>query len=349
MTVQRSYSMPNCNLLVEGISLGDSDQLSMLTNFECTFNHTQDRISGGKELLSALIKCVSDYAQALQAGNLITTEVEAVRLEPESSYSHNLHVATSAASDGSKPALPSEPSDQAGAKPDSIINIQLSTVQLFDLLESLDRLCVDEKALSDLKVPLNIQAVRGQIDFKGKLIPAVSGIASFAIVAFGFFLLPVPEPIPEPEPQTENSSQTTETPAQTPPTPDSSQNSSDQSNSATENNPSDPSVAASPTPLPEAIADAELTASLANGLRQQIDDTWREAIDEDATFTVAINENGEIVGYKPTDVPAGIPLPDLLVIPIDAETGASRNQPQPTVSFEVTFRSNGDLDIEPVQ
>ncbi|AFY70695.1 hypothetical protein Pse7367_2434 [Thalassoporum mexicanum PCC 7367] len=338
MTVQRIYNMPSCNLLVEGISLGDSDQLSMLTNFKCTFNHTQDAIVGGKELLSALTKCASNYAQALQAGNLITTEAEAVRIEPENSYNHSLHIA--AAID-----QPNQPQDQAGsAKQDGMVEIKLNTVQFFDLVESLDRLCAEEQALQDLKAPLDLTKVRGKVNFQEKLVPAIGGIASFAIVAFGFFLLPVPEPIPEPQLQQQTSSENTNNNnlEQTPPQPDAPE----QSNTNQSEN--DPTVAATPTPLPEAIEDADLDA-LAQSLREQIDDNWSVAIEEDVTFTVAVNEAGEVVGYRPTDVPEGIPLPDLLVIETDPETGASPEQPQRSVSFEVTFYGNGDLDIEPVQ
>ncbi|NJL43104.1 MAG: DUF4335 domain-containing protein [Pseudanabaena sp. SU_2_4] len=85
MTIQRTYNLPNCTLLIEGISPGDSGILSILTNFECRFHHTQDKqsvIAGGRKLLDALVESVGQYAQNLSGGNVVAISVAPVRLEP---------------------------------------------------------------------------------------------------------------------------------------------------------------------------------------------------------------------------------------------------------------------------
>ena len=89
--IQRSYSLPSCTLLVDGIITG-SDVMSILTSFSCRFSHHTEPIVGGLELLNALVKVVGAYAQALKSNTLVAIPEKQVRLEPEGKHLHLLSV-----------------------------------------------------------------------------------------------------------------------------------------------------------------------------------------------------------------------------------------------------------------
>jgi hypothetical protein len=77
--LQRTYSLPSCTLLIEGISIS-GDVLSILTSFGCRFNHHPEPIVGGLELLTALVKVVGAYTQALKTNTALTAAVSGIRL-----------------------------------------------------------------------------------------------------------------------------------------------------------------------------------------------------------------------------------------------------------------------------
>lgn len=311
MTVQRTYSLPNCTLLVEGISLGESNMLSLLTNFECRFHPSQECIAGGRNLLDALVKSVGSYVQSIQRGDVLPASTNAVRLEPEGLYVHRLHV---------------QPTEEDSPNPQPL-EIQLSTVQLFDLAEGIDQLCSDRQTLPDLTLALEPAGNVKKSQVKARIVPAVMGITGFAIAATAIFFVPVPPPKPDLKPQAQVSKPL----------------------------PAEPKPKPKPTPLPAVITDKELIASLQEGLYKKIDRAWKATpkFKEDLLYRVAVNTEGEIVGYKLTNSSAkvdedNLPLKKLRVMRTDPATGGSPDTPQPTAEFLVTFTPKGKLTVEPV-
>jgi hypothetical protein len=182
--IQRSYNLPSCNLLIEGISTG-GDNLSILTNFDCRFSHQTESIVGGLELLSNLIKVVGAYTQSLQSlnkKNAVAMPEHQVKLESEGQH---LHVLSMSMSEGN------EQSSQD-------LKIKLNTIQLFDLMENLDRLCCDPLTLPDLKLATDIADQRSQSQLNRQTIPAIAGVFSLAIATTVLYFMPVPKPSPKP-------------------------------------------------------------------------------------------------------------------------------------------------------
>jgi hypothetical protein len=177
MPIQRFYHLPSCTFQIEGISTEGGDRLSILTNFECTFHHNGIKVSGGRELLDSLIKSTGKYAQALQVATPLSVDDQLISLEPMGIYLHKLTIKSS----------------------DDPVELQLNTVQLFDLVESIDRLCIDPQATLNLDSVITpvISATKAAIS----LLPAFIGVSSLAIASAILFLIPTPKPDPKPQPQ----------------------------------------------------------------------------------------------------------------------------------------------------
>jgi hypothetical protein len=197
MIVQRTYTLPNGTLLVEGIGSG-GDGVSMMTNFEFRFHHTQEHIVGGRDLINALMVSVNLYTQALQNGDLVSMSNGKIRIEPEGKFLHKLQ-------------LPTAEATTLNAQP---FQIQLNTVQLFDLVEGLDQLCSDRQVVPDLTLSLDTEAYRAKSQSTAKLFPAFAGVASLAIAATALYFLPVPKP--STVPKTDKAVPTQTTPLSTP-------------------------------------------------------------------------------------------------------------------------------------
>lgn len=179
--IQRSYSLPSCTLLVDGIITG-GDVMSILTSFSCRFSHHTEPIVGGLELLNALVKVVGAYAQALKSNTLVAIPEKQVRLEPEGKHLHLLSVLL----------------NEADAHNPKQLQIKLNTIQLFDLMESLDRLCCDPTTLPDLKLVTQISDYRSQAQLNSKAVSAIAGVVSLAIAATVLYFIPTPKPQPKP-------------------------------------------------------------------------------------------------------------------------------------------------------
>ncbi len=179
--IQRSYNLPSCTLLIEGISTG-GDVLSILTSFGCRFNHQAEPIVGGLDLLNALVKVVGAYAQALKSNTQLTIPDERVRLEPEGKHIHVLSVLL----------------NEADANAPKKLEIKLNTIQLFDLMEGLDRLCCDPLTLPEVKLVTQITDYRSQSQLNSPALPAIAGVVSLAIAATVLYFIPTPKPEPKP-------------------------------------------------------------------------------------------------------------------------------------------------------
>jgi hypothetical protein len=175
--IQRNYSLPSCTLLIDGIITG-GDVMSILTSFSCRFNHHSEPIVGGLDLLNALVKVVGAYVQALKSNTSVAIPEKQVRLEAEGKHLHVLSVSVNA-------------SDASNLKS---LQIKLNIIQLFDLMENLDRLCCDSSTLPDLRLVTQISEYRSQSALTNQALPAISGVVSLAIAATVLYFIPTPQP-----------------------------------------------------------------------------------------------------------------------------------------------------------
>lgn len=186
MRAQRVYTLPNCTLGVMGL-VNDQDIMHILTGFELHFFHDPRRIKGSREVLELILKTVNLYSLAFQKGQeQITPISDMVILEAENPDTHKLTV---------KSIDP-----EAEVPEPEPIQVILNTVQLFDLMDSLDRLCTDDLTLPDLTLNLSapVQFRQEQSWGWGSALAGL-GVVLVAIAGLSFMPVPVPEKTPAPE------------------------------------------------------------------------------------------------------------------------------------------------------
>ncbi len=197
MNIKRQYNLPNCTLVLDGLSndgsISQSGQplMSILLNAECHFlgtNQTNKTISGGRAFLESLVAAVSAYGQECLSGlhHPQESKEEGGKLDLTPGSKSHLHRLTW-----------EPPAEENGEK----VEIELTTVQLFDLVEAVDRLFADSETLPDLTVPLQSVSKRyrqSEEPLLHRAAPPIVGIGSFLLTAATFFFLPVPE-VPKPE------------------------------------------------------------------------------------------------------------------------------------------------------
>ncbi|MEO1400063.1 MAG: DUF4335 domain-containing protein [Cyanobacteria bacterium J06635_1] len=340
MTIQRQYVLPNCSLILEGLSNnGTSDVLSLLASAECKFVGIERPISGGLAFFQSLVETISQYTQALLSGlphPPAKAEIPIVQLKPGEGPYHHLIVQPE--------VLPNaEPQPGAEAAAD---NIKLSTVQLFDLAEAIDQFFADTQTLPDLKLqlaPLSRRYVRPSEPLAQRATPPLLGLGALAIAAAGLFWLPIPE-VPETRLETEQSGLSTETsePPSTPP-----ETSTPADPTTPESSLSDSSSADSARP---AITDPEQIAALQSQLQSELDKALLiepPELEEALPYQVSVAENGDIIGYKPENDLAlanidQTPLPNLTYLPLEPDT----DQPnEPVAQFQVVFNPDGSAAV----
>jgi len=182
MPIQRFYNLPSCTLQIEGISAEGGDRLSILTGFECRFHHSGTKIVGDRDLLENLIKSTGRYAQTLH-DEPVGIYNQSISLEPVEMYLHKLKI---------------QPIDNSQADIE-LVEVHLDTVQLFDLVESIDRLCLDPQ--NQLNFSVVIEPVVASSKVSASVLPAIIGVGSLAIASAVLFLIPTPKPDPKPQPQ----------------------------------------------------------------------------------------------------------------------------------------------------
>ena len=371
MNIQRKYSLPNCTLLLEGLSdMTRTDnfqelrpELSILVNAECYLSNYNQPISGGREFFESLVRAVSVYAQEVlsnipnpQGKKFDNQNSELVELQKIDSNRHKLTVHSEITAD-----------NQGGNNnPGQPIQIVLNTVQLFDLVEAVDQFFADSQTLPELSLelhPVNRSYGGSSQTLLKQAIPATVGVSSLAIAAVAFSLIPAPQIRPpqiKPEIQSSTSTTTptiTPTAAATPtttttPTPTVS--------------PSITPTAATPTTTPTAsetpvtkdleallktvpeITDPSQLRALNRQVYNQIHPAWtsRSGLPEDLVYRLGVAADGSIVGYKAVNQKASdaiekTPLPKLLYNP------ANRVPNEPIAQFKVVFTQKGVLEISP--
>ncbi len=201
MSVKRQYSQPNCVLVLEGLEdtseaevdiLDGQSPMSILVNAECNFVSSNQQLSGGSVFLENLSQAVSTYAQSLLSGlsHPQAASKEYPQVHVEKNLNNHLH------------RLTLEPEPNSGEEKQAL---DLTTVELFDLVDTVDQMYSDRLTLPHLSLklqPLSKRYRKPEQPFVERATPAVVGVASLALASTVFFLIPPPQ-IPEPKPETE--------------------------------------------------------------------------------------------------------------------------------------------------
>ncbi|WP_293126444.1 DUF4335 domain-containing protein [Microcoleus sp. bin38.metabat.b11b12b14.051] len=214
MTIRRQYSLPNCTLVLEGLSDGSAASqlemrpvLSILMSAECYVTGLGEPLSGGREFFESLVRAVSSYAQEFMSGvhypDRYGPNLGMVQLHRIDGNSHRLTVLPA----GSGTAT------QIDQKTELSAEVDLTTVQLFDLVEAIDQFFADTQTLPELSLqltPISKRYIKSAEPLAKRSLPAVVGVSSLALAAMAFFLVPVPEvqrprdPVPQPNPAGKN-------------------------------------------------------------------------------------------------------------------------------------------------
>lgn len=340
MTIQRKYSLPNCTLLLEGLTESTTSTqstevrpvISMLVNAECHFAGTDQPLTGGRDFFESLVSAVSSYAQEFLSKvhhpEAHKAQPGLVQLQKVGDNRHRLIVNSENSNQGS----------YVGSTSAQVpIQIDLTTVQLFDLVEAVDQFFADSQTLPDLSLQLLPVSKRyaGSSQLVAKqAVPAAVGVSSLALAAIALFSVPVPSirRTPQPQPQ-QNSSLTTPNGSRsnaspTPPTPSSGLN-----------------LATAPE-----ITDASQLHALNRKLYNQLNQAWktRSQVSQDLVYRVGVDANGALMGYKGVNSEANnhieqTPLHNLLQNPNAGRTATQERLAQ----FKVVFTKNGVLQVSP--
>ncbi|MEH2152810.1 DUF4335 domain-containing protein [Nostoc sp.] len=357
MNIQRKYSLPNCTLLLEGLSdvtraahfQEMRPELSILVNAECYLSGYNQPLTGGREFFESLVRAVSGYAQEFlssvpnpQAHN---QESELVEFQKIGSNRHRLIIHSEGAPEGFE-----SHSNNSKRPP---IEIDLNTVQLFDLVEAVDQFFADTQTLPELS--LELQPVTRRYGGASQAlirqaVPAAVGVSSLAVAAIAFNLIPPPQirpPQPKPDEQTSSTTKSIDPPALAAATP---------------------IVAATPTPTPTAnakpvvkdleallntvpeITDPSQLRALNRQVYNQIHPAWtnRSGLPQDLIYRLGVAADGAIVGYKAVNKEANqgvgqTPLPNLLYNPANRAPISN----EPIAQFRIVFTTQGVLQVSP--
>lgn len=365
MNIQRKYSLPNCTLLLEGLSDATRGaqfqelrpELSILVNAECYISNHNQPLVGGREFFESLVRAVSGYAQEFlsnvpnpQAHN---QDSELVELQKIDTNHHRLIVHTENAPDEF---------NASASHQQQPIQIDLNTVQLFDLVEAVDQFFADTQTLPELSLELQPVTKRyggaSQAIIK-QAVPATIGVSSLAVAAIAFSVIPAPEMRPpETKPKEQTSSTVTPTPtATTTATPAAQANPTAQANIAAPT--STPTTAATQPVVkdveallnqPNEITDSSQIKPLTQQVWNQINQAWnnRTQVKQDLVYRIGVAADGAIVGYKAINQESNkdielTPLPKLLYNRANSPAIAN----EPIAQFKVVFTSKGIPEVSP--
>ncbi|BAZ00369.1 hypothetical protein NIES37_43590 [Tolypothrix tenuis PCC 7101] len=390
MNIQRKYSLPNCTLLLEGLSDASRaahfqemrPELSILVNAECYLSSYNQPLVGGREFFESLVRAVSGYAQEFlsnvpnpQAHN---QDSELVELQKLDINRHRLIVHSEDESQGfnSNPNNNKEP-----------IQIDLNTVQLFDLVEAVDQFFADTQTLPELSLELQPVTRRNSVANQAVLkqaVPATIGVSSLAVAALTLSLIPSPQ-LRTPESNTQNPTSSTTpnvTPSATPAaaetttpaaavTPTTSPNATSTPIAAVTPTPSSeitptPIAAVTPTPTPTTtpevkdlekllttvpeITDPSKLRALNRQLYNQINPAWtnRAELSEDVVYRVGVAADGAIIGYKAVNQKANDEI-QKTPLPNLLYNPATRGaiQNEPIAQYRVVLTKTGVLEVSP--
>ncbi len=349
MTIQRQYTLPHCNLSLEGLSDNALDPLAPLTvlmNAECRLPGVTDvTLTGGREFLDSLVAAVSRYGQQLLSG--VASPIDAtqpppmVALKPGERFYHHLIVQQQPLG---------EPVSDVSAQPP--LDIQLNTVQLYDLVEAVDQLLADTQTLPDLTAQFRAvsrRLVQANEPVTKRAAPAALGAAALAAAGLALFFVPPPEFEPSRSelestaPAETTGTGTAETGASPPPGADSGN---------PELSPADAPAGGDLSRLENApaIADAATVALLQSDVAERLRQAWADdpRPSDDLAYRIVVSEDGDILGYKYENDLAlaevdNTPLPELTFVPVAGAAPVGERVAQ----FTATFTPAGEVVLAP--
>jgi hypothetical protein len=324
----------------------------MLVNAECHFVGQEQRLSGGRDFFESLVRSVSRYAQEFLSQvhhpKLPGDKPDLVQLQKLKDK--NLHRLTllptaDAVLTGSGAGMSYDSASHSLIAQGTPVQIDLTTVQLFDLVDAIDQFLADRRTLPDLEVtlePLSKRYRKADQPVAKRAAPAALGISSLVVAAIAFFLVPVPQlRQPKPSASQPNSSQTTST----------NSNSERQATATPKQTPPSASELEKVLTSAPEITDPTQLRFMQRRLYNKIDQAWknRGQLRENLEYRVGVGKDAAIVGYKPVNEAAGgdaskqTPLLDLLYIPATGSIASS----EPIAQFRVVFNNRGILQISP--
>jgi hypothetical protein len=369
MTIRRQYSLPNCTLVLDGLSDGSASGIadsrpvmSSLFNAECHFVGRERPLFGGREFLMSLVSTVSNYAQEFLSGishPKPPTPATDSLVSLTKGDRENTHFLQAKLDPSSNPTTDGKP-----------VEVELSTVQLFDLLEAIDQFLADRRTLPDIMVPLRPVTKAIAQPISAQATPIGLGMASLIVASIIGYALPSPQvsrpkftapaPVVAPDPTK---------PAGTPPTPQSSPTTAPSPTSAqptpavsptTTPSPTSaqPTPSGSPTTIPSPTsalpattgqtADATQLGFLERKLRRDLNGNWqnRARIKQPIAVNVDIDRDGRVVNYDPVgqilDKKA-----TLAQTPLAKLTDPNATADRAIGKFNVVFNPAGTLEIKP--
>ncbi len=318
MSVRRKYSLPGCTLILEGVTTeatGRRPTISAVVNAECHILGQAQILAGGQGFLQQLTETLSAYTQSILSGIVPIVPEGHIAIEPLPPLQHRLTI--------TDPGL------------EAPVSLDLSTLQLFDLLESLDQMLADARTLPgwslDLK-PLTRHQARLDPPIAERATPAAIGISSLAVAAVALFFLPIPEvrrptePIPVSADELVQTTEANETAGSAPPNDPANTADADAaklSGSADEKNDSAKPADSKPKDAdetkatadagtqrssdadaeskaePEIISDSDQLYALNLKLDQDLSANWDSdtAPPGDREYRVSVGRDGAIIGY----------------------------------------------------
>ncbi|WP_121968149.1 DUF4335 domain-containing protein [Leptolyngbya sp. BC1307] len=380
MTIRRQYQLPNCSLVLDGLSTdagpGSEAVMSLLVNAECQISGQEKSLNGGYSFFAALVRAVSQYAQEVLGGFAHPQVMEGdpllVHINPGDGPYHHLVVQPEIIDMGM-------PSDGRA------LDIQLSTVQLFDLTEAVNQFFSDSQTLPELLpalTPLSRRFVHPEVPLSDRVKPAILGIGGLIAATLAIGLLPLPKmrdpaldsrpdsaaevrPVdgasadapPTDEPATPDvaalptepeASEAVDEPEDTseiePATPAPTDSATDRATAEPAREP----VAAqplAPAPSPATPPSSAEVATLNDQLRRTlVENREQPRVGSDsAAYRVRITEDGTITGYEPLgqDAVAAIDETPLASLVESAPAAA------PSVDYRVVFTERGVIEVSP--
>jgi Domain of unknown function (DUF4335) len=392
MTIQRQYSLPNCQLVIEGLSQDAADTsgrppISVVTHVECRVAGHDRPLMGGRELLDSLVKAVSAYAQEYLSGiphpaaHLKHRGIpELVQLQRIDSNLHRLTVQPQIDNPTGKDKtrlhqMPITPAAQ----------LDLTTVQLFDMVEAVDQFFADAQTLPELSLnltPLSKRYAAAQEPIAKRALPAALGLSGLTVAAIALFYVPNP-PNRRPQPIAANPALTTPPGSATPRPTGSAATASPNSTVAVSPSASpsvSPSispasvVAASPSVSPSAsgtaianptdsqkidailstapeITDPRKLDSIIVALQSKLYKGWMtkppQSFITNLEYRVGVAETGDILGFKFANDAALTYVKETPLLDLRYNPTGATPSPVPVAQLLVIFRPDGILEISP--
>ena len=345
MTIRRQYQLPNCSLILDGLSIdpqpGSEDVMSLLVNAECRISGLERSLNGGYNFFAALVRAVSQYSQEILSGfahpQVVEGEPLLVHINPGEGPYHHLVV---------QPEI----ADLGDSGDGRAIDIKLSSVQLFDLTEAVDQFFDDTRTLPELQTnlsPLPKRFVRTDEPLSDRALPVILGAGSLVVATMALGLLPLPE-MRDPAAERAQGDEAAEV-------------------ASVDTDGAEPPSGEGATPDADSLAAANTSSPLwteapriedadeINRLQTQLQTQLEENLDAEAQFAqplsyqVAVNEAGSVVGYQFGNDAA---LRDVDKTPLNvlARENAGREglEEDAIAQYTVAFDNDG-VSVEPIE